>query len=154
MDSNFERVDNGFDPNARQEAERIAYEHLVDAMGLTDKQSAFFDQTPETINSCAFVFGGNCGMDSPPMGIAEKLVVRMRYADRAALYEAFDRLCNAVPLKGNGQPIVYVGFRCEWGYERPEAVEVLLDLGQGRQVPMWAADVELRAVFGLVRSGQ
>ena len=148
------KTDNGFDPDGRANAERIIYEHLVETMGLTDKQSAFFDQTPECINACGFRFGGNCGMDSPPMGVAEKLVVQMRYADRQALYKAFDAMCNALPLRGNGHPVIYAGFRCEWGYERPEAVDAKVDLGNGKTATVWAADVELRAVFGLTRSGQ
>jgi len=146
-----QKIDTGFDPNARQDAERIIYDHLVEAMELKDKQSAFFDQTPEAINACGFRFGGNCGMDSPPMGVAEKLVVQMRFADRAKLYAAFDRMCNALPLKGTGHPVIYAGFRCEWGYERPDAVDVQVDLGNGKTVTVWAADVELRAVFGLTR---
>lgn len=154
MAQDFEKVDNGFDPDARKQAERMAYEHLVDAMELKDRQSAFLNQTADVINSCAFLFGGKCGIDSPPMGIAEKLVVRMRYTDRAKLETALDRLCNAVPMKGNGNPICYVGFRCEWGYERPEVLDTLVDLGKGQTVTVWAADVELRAVFGLVRSGR
>ena len=116
--SDFEKVDMGFDPDARADAERAAYEHLVDAMGLKDRQSAFLNQTAATLNSCSFLFGGNCGIDSPPRGIAEKLVVRFRYADRTMLEEAFDAMCNALPMRGNGGRIIYAGFRCENGYER------------------------------------
>lgn len=146
-------VDIQFDPNARQDAERRIYEHLVEAMGLKDGQNAFRDKTPECINSCGFLFGGNCGMDSPPMGVAEKLQVRFRFAERERLMEAFDRMCNGLPMKGDGR-VIYAGFRCEFGYERPDVVDVVVDLGNGKMVTVWAADVELRAVFGLMRSGQ
>lgn len=154
MAQDFEKVDNKFDPDARREAERLAYEHLVDAMELRDRQSAFLNQTAETINSCSFVFGGDCGIESPPMGVAEELVVMMRYMDRTALETAFDRLCNALPMKGRGDPIIYVGFRCEWGYERPKVIDVQVDIGNGKTLPGWAADVKLRALFGLVRRGR
>ena len=155
MDNGFEKVDMRFDPNARQTAERAVFDHLVAAMELKEKQSAFLNQTATTINSCSFVFGGNCGMDSPPMGIAEKLVVRMRYADRTALETAFDRMCNALPLRGGAEGrVIYAGFRSEHGYERPEVLDVSVDIGNGKTVTVWAADVELRAVFGLMRSGR
>lgn len=153
MDSQFEKVDNGFDPGARADAERSVYDHLVGAMGLKDKQSAFLNQTASVLNSCSFLFGGNCGIDSPPLGIAEKLVVRLRYAERAKLEEAYDAMCNALPMRGNGGRVIYVGFRCEWGFERPEVLDVAVDLGNGKTAVVWAADVELRAIFGLRRIG-
>ena len=154
MDSQFEKVDNGFDPNARADAEKAVFEHLLAAMGLKDKQNAFLNQTAATLNSCSFLFGGNCGIDSPPRGIAEKLVVRFRYADRTMLEEAFDAMCNALPMRGNGGRIIYAGFRCENGYERPEVLDVAVDMGNGKTTTVWAADVELRAIFGLTRSGR
>ena len=115
MSEEFEKVDRGFDPNARADAERQIFDHLVDAMELKDRQSAFLNQTPETINACGFEFGGNCGIDSPPMGIAEKLVVKFRYADRAQLEAKMDMLCNALPMRGK-ERVIYVGFRCEYGF--------------------------------------
>jgi hypothetical protein len=146
-------VDMQFDPNARQDAERKIYEHLAEAMNLKNGQNAFFDKTPECLNACGFVFGGDCGMESPPMGVAEKLEVRFRYADHETLMKQFDLMCNALPMKGVGR-VIYAGFRCEFGYERPQAVEVVVDLGNGKTATVWAADVKLRAVFGLMRSGQ
>lgn len=144
-------VDNDYDPNAREDAERRVYEHLVEAMGLRDGQSAFRDKTPECVNSCAFLFGGACGIDSPPKGVAEALEVRFRYTERDKLYEVFDRMCNALPYRGGDGRVVYAGFRCEWGCERPKAVEVPVDFGNGKTALLWAADVDLRCVFGLVR---
>jgi len=151
--SDFEKVDMGFDPNARADTERKIYDHLVDAMELKDRQSAFLNQTPEAINACGFEFGGNCGIDSPPMGIAEQLVVKLRFADRELLEKKMDMLCNAVPMRGRDR-VIYVGFRCEHGYERPRVVDVNVLIAPGKTVTVWAADVELRAVFGLRRSGQ
>jgi hypothetical protein len=146
-------IDMQFDPDAREDAERRVYEHLVEVMQLEDGRNAFRDKTPECINSCGFLFGGNCGIDSPPMGVAEKLQVRFRYADRKAMLAAFDRMCNGLPMRGDGR-VIYAGFRCEYGYERPEAIEVVVDLGNGKKATVWAADVDLRCIFGLMRSGQ
>lgn len=151
--SDFEKVDMGFDPNARADTERKIYDHLVDAMGLKDKQSAFLNQTPETMNACGFEFGGNCGIESPPMGIAEKLVVKFRFTDRAKLEAKMDLLCNAVPMRGK-ERLIYCGFRYEHGYERPPVIDVIVPIAPGKTVTAWAADVELRAVFGLKRSGR
>ncbi len=153
MSAEFEKVDNGFDPHARADAERLIYDHLVDAMALKDKQSAFLNQTPEIMNACGFEFGGDCGIESPPMGIAEKLVLKLRFADRTMLEEKMDLLCNAVPMRGR-ERVIYVGFRSEHGYERPPVIDVIVPIAPGKTVTAWAADVELRAVFGLKRSGR
>jgi len=151
MSDDFEKVDKGFDPNARADAERRIYEHLVSAMGLKDRQSAFLNQTPEAMNACGFEFGGECGIDFVPMGIAEKLVIRMRFADRAVLEGKYDQMCNALPMRSKDGRIVYVGFRFEHGYERPVITDALVQIAPGKSVTVWASDVELRAIFGLRR---
>jgi hypothetical protein len=143
MSDDFEKVDKGFDPNARADAERRIYEHLVSAMGLKDRQSAFLNQTPEAMNACGFEF--------VPMGIAEKLVIRMRFADRAVLEGKYDQMCNALPMRSKDGRIVYVGFRFEHGYERSVVTDALVQIAPGKSVTVWASDVELRAIFGLRR---
>ena len=152
--SDFEKVDMGFDPNARADAERLIYEHLVDAMELKDRQSAFLNQTAETLNSCSFEFGGSCGVDFVPMGTAEKLVVKFRFTDRKKLEEKFDQMCNALPMRGTDGRIIYCGFRYEHGYERPAVTDALVEVAPGKTIVVWAGDVELRAIFGLMRSGR
>lgn len=135
----------GHDLGARQAGERICFDHLCQATGCKDGQNAFFGKSPKILNCWVARFGGKPHIDSPPMGIAEKVVVAMRHTDRAEIDAWISKMLDSVPLRAAGG-VTYFGPRAEFSPDIPEIVELEFEVN-GQAVPGYAADLEL---FGCI----
>lgn len=145
--SGREQVDQQLDPTGQYDGERQCYEHVVHAAGLKDGQNAFFNATPSTLNATTFLFGGKCHTDSPPMGLAEKVTVRMRYANQEDIQSIVAKFRNALPLRNNR--VIYFGWRFEYAAETPELVPTEFEMPNNQKVKGWSADFELVCCLNL-----
>lgn len=138
-----------YDLTAKSEGERLCYEHILKATGLENGQNAFLGSAPPILNCMVALFGGKAHTDSPPGGLLEKAVFRLRFIEYATINDLVGKILDCLPLETDGR-VIYFGPRNKFCPDPPEIVQVNFDVA-GQTVPGFAADVELVAAINLMQ---
>ena len=140
-----------YDLSAKAGGERQCYEHVLKATGLKDGQNAFLGSAPPILNCMLAVFGGKAHADSPPGGLLEKVVFRLRFVEYATINDLIGKILDCLPMEDDGR-VFYFGSRNKFCPDPPEIVQVAFELND-QKVNGFAADVELVAGINLMQTG-
>lgn len=142
-----ETASRNFDVQARSVREKICFDRLCAATGSQDGQNAFLGKAPSILNCWVARFGGKAHIESPADGISEKVVIQLRYVERAEIESLISKMLNALPIESESG-IWYFGPRVKYCPDMPEIVEVPFEIGS-QKVDGFAADLELFACMSL-----